>query len=433
MGIKVFISYCIKDSTTFSIPEIARNLQNLTEIEDVKFWEDHALENIQEYMRTYVNNCNILVLFCSTNSLESKPVIKEWKNALEKKKRIVPIFFLLEHVPPPIQSMRGCQFVLFKQEENIRNLSILLQKIAQDMIESNSAETERMKEQEQDYHKKIKNFEEELKKITSLITNQETELSKEPSIKKSHHKIEFASDWSNQIDIKETGKFRKEMIKNLLDKSNMRDLLDKNVLKAMEIVPREIFIDWGIVSRLPQYKKEPHLQLAYRYNEALPIAKNCNISSPEIIASQLSLVKIKSNHKVLFVGAKGGYIESLVAEIVGAGGIIVIYSGDEDVLRRSFEVCVNDTPYAEIMKFMKAKDVFDINPIKKYGFFNVIFVCGAVPKIPTSFAYLLEDNGILLAPVGSEEHQQYTILEKVEKTLTKRVIKDFGVIFGPIR
>ncbi len=430
IGLKIFISYAIKDDGKFGIADIYRILQNLQEVDDVKVWKEDALANITDYMRTYVDNCDLLILFCSTNALDSKPVISEWKNALEKNKRILPIFYDLNHVPPPLQPMRGVQFDIFNDEQNIKNLNELIKKMAKDIAET-EAEVRRLKAVEQDYAEKIKNLEKQMAQIQASITNQKAELTKEAPSPKIAHKIEFATDWSQQIE--DTQNYRKDLLKALLSQSNMQNLLDNNVLKAMEIVPREIFVDWDLVKQIPQYGKEPKLPLAYNYKRALPVTESCNVSSPEIIASQLSLVKIRPNKKVLFVGAKGGYMESLAAEIVGANGVIVIYSGDEDVLKKSFEVCVEDTPYAEIMKFMKAEDVFDINPIKKYGFFDVIFVCGAVPKIPTSFAYLLDDNAILLAPVGTKKHQQYTILEKSGGSLSKRVIRDFSVIFGPVR
>ncbi len=434
MGVKIFISYAIKDGGKFDITNIYRNLQNLVEVDDVKLWKEDALANISDYMKTYVDNCDILTLFCSTNSFKSKPVIKEWKNALDKDKRVVPIFFDLKHVPQRLTEERGVKFEIFEDEQNIKDLNELIIKIAKDIDTLKDAvEFQKQKELEQNYAERIKNLEEQLKQIQTSMTNQREELAKEAPAPKVSHKIEFATDWSQQIDIENTRKYRKDMVENLLTKSNTQELLDDNVLKAMEVVPREIFVDWDIVKQIPNYRKEPKLPLAYNYEIAMPVAEKCNVSSPEIIASQLSLVKIKPNNKVLFIGAKGGYMESLAADIVGASGVIVIYSGDEDVLKRSFEVCVEDTPYAEIMKFMKAKDVFDINPIKKYGFFDVIFVCGVVPKIPSSFAYLLEDNGILLAPVGSKKHQQYTILEKSGGSLSKRVIRDFSVVFGPVR
>ena len=71
--------------------------------------------------------------------------------------------------------------------------------------------------------------------------------------------------------------------------------------------------------------------MQYTYNKAMGATKHSNESSPEIIGSQLSLVKIETGASVLLVGGKGGYINSLVAQIVGINGKVVTASANKEI------------------------------------------------------------------------------------------------------
>lgn len=457
MGLKLFISYATPDAQYYEIPKLANHLQNLTEVDDVKYWEEHALENIQNYMKEYIHSCDILLLFCSKNALASKPVQKEWKNAYENKKRIIPVFFDEDHVPLPLRDIRGCKFIPLEPDQNLKNLCDLVKKIANKMRDNDEdknirsdkdnsnekaqwiLEQQAIRDREQSELKEtIKRLESQLNSLMAQRTTRKEEINYQKSITASQpksKKIEFAQSWDPHVINPKCTILRKKMIESIRNRSNMSQFITQDVLDAMETVPRELFIKNFVSCDEEEAddiinQKMPEI---YDYKSSFRITNDCSISSPEIIASQLSLVNISVNKRVLFIGAKGGYIESIAAELVGAGGLVVIYSGDEKILRNSFETCMRSTPYGEIMKFIKTTDVFDIDPLLKYGKFDVVFVCGAIPEIPPRFAYLLENGGRLIAPVGSHNSQNYIILEKKQDRLIKRIIEDFGVVFGPVK
>ena len=77
----VFISYTTKDSERFQIPIIAEKLMKYPGIKKVLYWEEHMRDDIIKYMNDNVGKCDILLLFCSPNSLKSEPVEMEWQAA----------------------------------------------------------------------------------------------------------------------------------------------------------------------------------------------------------------------------------------------------------------------------------------------------------------------------------------------------------------
>jgi len=106
----VFISYATKDSERFRIPSIARKLIKYPEIEKVLYWEKHMRDDIIKYMNDNIGNCDILLIFCSPNSLKSEPVEMEWQAALKIKKKIIPIFTNEQDIPIMLKTKLGIKF-----------------------------------------------------------------------------------------------------------------------------------------------------------------------------------------------------------------------------------------------------------------------------------------------------------------------------------
>ncbi|MFX1258434.1 MAG: toll/interleukin-1 receptor domain-containing protein, partial [Promethearchaeota archaeon] len=78
MGITVFISYATKDSNTFQIAKLAERLTKFPEIDDALYWEEDMHNDIYKYMNENVGRCDMFLLFCSQNALNSEPIEMEW-------------------------------------------------------------------------------------------------------------------------------------------------------------------------------------------------------------------------------------------------------------------------------------------------------------------------------------------------------------------
>ena len=107
MGLDIFISYATIDTDLFSISSIASGLRSYKEIDHVHYWEEGMKDDIIDYMNYHVGNCDIFLLFCSPNSLNSDQVKLEWENALQMQKAIIPIFTSKEYIPPLLHTKLG--------------------------------------------------------------------------------------------------------------------------------------------------------------------------------------------------------------------------------------------------------------------------------------------------------------------------------------
>lgn len=128
--ITIFISYATKDSEDFNIQEIAKGLSNYKEIENVLYWQEHMNDNIIKYMNDNLAKCDVMLLFCSENALNSLPVEKEWTAADALNKPIIPVFSNLNYIPPLLSSRLGVQFNFKDIDWNIQELyNLILKKL----------------------------------------------------------------------------------------------------------------------------------------------------------------------------------------------------------------------------------------------------------------------------------------------------------------
>jgi len=133
MGIIVFISYSMKDSNQFQIAKIAQNLVRFPEIDDVLFADEDVQNDFIKYMNEFIGKCDIFLLFCTNNSLNSDFVGMEWRAALSLKKRIIPIYIDQNLIPPLLSSKIGIKFNKNDINETINDIyQLILKKLRLD-------------------------------------------------------------------------------------------------------------------------------------------------------------------------------------------------------------------------------------------------------------------------------------------------------------
>ena len=239
--------------------------------------------------------------------------------------------------------------------------------------------------------------------------------------------------WPDSSDTSQSMAIREQMIKDVSEKSNMRKLIANPVLKAMGAVPRHLFME---PSRVSGSTFEAKVKQSYTYNKAMGATKHpSNESSPEIIGAQLSLVKIETGAHVLLVGGKGGYINSVVAQIVGINGKVITVSAQKDILDICKARVDKDSPFKNSMQWKLLNSVQDTNLVLSAFAkerFHAIIYCGATSPIPSSLVNLLSPSGgSIIAPVQlSNNKQQFQmVILSPEGDIEIRKITDFGVIF----
>ena len=90
--------------------------------------------------------------------------------------------------------------------------------------------------------------------------------------------------------------------KQLADVLKRKGIIDVNVLKAIKLIPRHLFIDSSFADHAYQDK-------------AFPIAAEQTISQPYTVAFQTQTLSINSGDKILEIGTGSGYQTAVLLEL----------------------------------------------------------------------------------------------------------------------
>lgn len=154
---------------------------------------------------------------------------------------------------------------------------------------------------------------------------------------------------------------------------------DARVLKAIETVPRSLFVE------------DSYAELAYE-DRSLPIQCGQTISQPFIVAYMTNLLKVTDRDKVLEVGTGSGYQAAVLAKLCRRVYTIERYR----TLHKTAEQRFKDLGISNVtamvgdgMKGWPAQAPFD-----------KIIVTAAAEEIPTDLIDQLKVGGIMAIPVG---------------------------------
>jgi protein-L-isoaspartate(D-aspartate) O-methyltransferase len=175
-----------------------------------------------------------------------------------------------------------------------------------------------------------------------------------------------------------------------------RGISDQTVLRAMEEIPREDFV-------------EP-ADRGYAYRDsALGIACGQTISQPFVVAYMIEQLQLQKQHRVLEIGAGSGYQAAVLSRLCRQVLTIERYRTLADSARIRLERAGCDN--VEVL----LGDGLDAAAIPG-GQFDRIIVTAAVEQRPEALEQRLEEGGILIAPVGP--HQGTQTLVRVVRTGT---------------
>lgn len=172
-----------------------------------------------------------------------------------------------------------------------------------------------------------------------------------------------------------------------------RGVSDRAVLRTMEEVPREAFVD-------PRDRNE-----AYR-DSALGIACGQTISQPFVVAYMTEQLQLQKDHRVLEIGTGSGYQAAVLSRLCKQVLTIERYRTLAEGARERLE----KLGYYNIEVLLG--DGFDVPA--GAGDFDRIIVTAAMEQIPEKLLERLEPGGILIAPVGP--HQGTQTLVRVVRT-----------------
>jgi protein-L-isoaspartate(D-aspartate) O-methyltransferase len=167
-----------------------------------------------------------------------------------------------------------------------------------------------------------------------------------------------------------------------------RDIVDERVLRAMETVPRELFLDLGGRS------------MAYA-DAALPIGRGQTISQPYMVARICEALALRGNERVLDVGTGSGYQAAVLAEL--AGEVFTIERIPE--LAESARARLAAAGYDHVHVHVGDGTL----GLPQHAPYDAIAVAAAAPGLPETLYEQLKPRGRLVVPVGSSRGQRLEV------------------------
>ncbi|MBN9006445.1 MAG: protein-L-isoaspartate(D-aspartate) O-methyltransferase [Rhizobiales bacterium] len=168
-----------------------------------------------------------------------------------------------------------------------------------------------------------------------------------------------------------------------------RGISDQRVLRAMDNVPRDAFVD------------EADRMDAWR-DTALGIACGQTISQPFVVAYMTERLELRDDHRVLEIGTGSGYQAAILSRLCREVVTLERFRALADRARVRLKKLHCDN--VEVM----LGDGFDVPA--DLGQFDRIMVTAAMEQLPEALTARLEPDGLLVAPVGPQSGRQTLIL-----------------------
>ena len=189
-----------------------------------------------------------------------------------------------------------------------------------------------------------------------------------------------------------------------------RGISDKAVLRAMDEVPREHFVEAAFA------------EAAYA-DRAMPIACGQTISQPYVVAYMTEQLRVKPNHRVLEVGTGSGYQAAVLSRLAREVVTLERYR----TLANSARARLKTLGYDNVEVLLG--DGLGGEPLRAP--YDRIIVTAAAESIPPALIAQLADGGIMILPLGPHGGSQ----ELVKLTRTKDGLERanlIGVRFVPL-
>ena len=184
-----------------------------------------------------------------------------------------------------------------------------------------------------------------------------------------------------------------------------RGISDTRVLKAMETVPRHLFVDEGLIEQA--YGDSP-----------LPIGEHQTISQPYIVALMTQTLGLTGRERVLEIGTGSGYQTAVLAcladRVFSVERIASLATNARRILDRlnlyNVAIRVGDGSYGW----------------KEEAPFDAIITTAAVPEIPLYLLNQLAVGGIMVVPSGGRDVQTLYKLTRSRENPEEILKEDLG-------
>lgn len=189
----------------------------------------------------------------------------------------------------------------------------------------------------------------------------------------------------------------KGLRKKLVDNLRSKGIENEEVLKAINNVPRHLFME------------NVFLEHAYE-DKAFPIGAGQTISQPYTVAFQTQLLEIKKGDKVLEIGTGSGYQTCVLLEL---GAKVYTIERQKSLYERTKRF-LPELGYNP--KFFYGDGY---KGLPSYAPYDKVLVTAGAPQIPDALIDQLKVGGILVIPVGATSIQIMTRLVKINEKETE--------------
>jgi protein-L-isoaspartate(D-aspartate) O-methyltransferase len=205
-------------------------------------------------------------------------------------------------------------------------------------------------------------------------------------------------------------KYQKAREQMVLLQLRLRGISDKNVLNAMNQVPRHNFVPEELVSQA--YADHP-----------LPIGEGQTISQPYIVALMTETLKLKGDERILEIGTGSGYQAAILAKVA----------------KEVYTIEIKEQLYKKASNHLRSMGFSEIKTRHGDGYFgwpeaapfDCIIITASIDHIPPPLLTQLKNGGRLILPLGNPFSYQY--LSLVTKNNDQYTVKQItGVLFVPM-
>jgi protein-L-isoaspartate(D-aspartate) O-methyltransferase len=193
-------------------------------------------------------------------------------------------------------------------------------------------------------------------------------------------------------------------------KMRQRGIMDAAVLRAMDEVPREHFVE------------QQFANTAYA-DQALPIACGQTISQPYVVAYMTEQLGVAAGHRVLEIGTGSGYQAAVLSRLAGEVVTVERYR----TLAKSAGDRFRALGYRNID--VRVGDGFAGAPDRAP--YDRVIVTAAAESVPQALVDQLADGGVMMLPLGEHHGAQRLVkLTKTGETVSREDL--IGVRFVPL-
>jgi protein-L-isoaspartate(D-aspartate) O-methyltransferase len=201
------------------------------------------------------------------------------------------------------------------------------------------------------------------------------------------------------------GGYRTRLVETLRRKG-VRDL---SVLRAVQMVPRHLFVPESVRHR------------AYD-DVALPIGSGQTISQPYVQARYLELIGLTGQEKVLEIGTGSGYQTALLALVTSMVFSVERVAG----LAQSARAALTAAGIRNVTVLV-GDGTLGWRPFAPY---DAILVSAASPEVPAPLVEQLAPGGRMVIPLGDRSSQTLTLVERLGDGVRTSTVAD--VRFVPL-